>query len=280
MLNMKILSKNNNEEIKKLCDELNDICEKQKKVRGRIIAENKKRTKEEKEDKEAMNSSSKNELDNLTKQRKEKEALLEDYKYSVVEDIEKIYNELGYNVYKKILTCSDYGCYTNRQRLFIVAVRKDLGIEWQYPEPTTKDCRPTVKDAFDIIDYSGLNNPIHDIDNRPMKHSPSTIEKFKKIQPGGKSEDSYFSRGTSSRLSLDKSAPTLVPGHSAFQIHPTEHRSITVREGATITGFHTNFKFYGSHSSRCMQIGNAIPVTMAYVIAEQCKKVLISNKKF
>jgi DNA (cytosine-5)-methyltransferase 1 len=158
MLNMKILSKNNNNDIKILCDELNDICDKQKKVRGRLIAENKKLTKELLEGgekgEEEKGGDSKIELDNLSKQRKEKEALLEDYKYSVVEDIEKIYNELGYKVYKKILTCSDYGCYTNRQRLFIVAVRKDLVIEWEYPEPTTKESLPTVKDAFDTIDYN------------------------------------------------------------------------------------------------------------------------------
>ena len=211
--------------------------------------------------------------------RKELESGLETYKYSVVQHIEKIYGELGYDVYKKVLTCSDYGCFTNRQRLFIVAVRKDLGLTWEYPEPFTKDCRPTVKEAFDLLDYGGINNPATDVDNRPMNHSESTVEKFKKIGAGGKSENGYFSRGTSSRLAFDKPAPTLVPGHSAFQIHPVHNRSITVREGATLTGFDTNFRFYGSHSSRCMQIGNAIPVKMAYIMAEQCKKVLNSKSK-
>ena len=268
MLNMKILSKNNDENVKILCDELNNICESQKKLRGKLIAENKKLLIDE------TSIETKNKLNDMAKLRKEKEKLLEKYKYSVVEDIEKIYNELGYNVYKKILTCSDYGCYTNRQRLFIVAVRKDLNIVWKYPEPTTKASRPTVKMAFDLLDYNTINNPNTDVDNRPMNHTDKSIEKFKKIQPGGKSEEGYFSRGTSSRLTFDKPAPTLVPGHSAFQIHPTQHRSITVREGATISGFNTDFKFCGSHSSRCMQIGNAIPVNMAYAIAEQCKKIL------
>jgi DNA (cytosine-5)-methyltransferase 1 len=281
MLNMKILSKNNNEEINNLCLELNTICENHKKCRGKLIAENKKLSKEislvEKNQIQNTIDNIKLELDKLSKERKNKEKNLEKYKYSVVEDIENIYNKLGYDVYKKILTCSDYGCFTNRQRLFIVAVRKDLNLKWEYPEPTTKDCRPTVKEAFELIDYNDKNNPINDNDNKPMNHSKNTIEKFKKIEAGAKSTEGYFSRGTSSRLSLDKPAPTLVPGHSAFQIHPTEHRSITVREGATITGFDTDFKFYGSHSSRCMQIGNAIPVTMAYVMAEQCKKILQNN---
>ena len=314
MLNMKILSRNNNDAVKQLCTDLNDVCEKHKKVRGRLIAEKKKLGSSEatlgsseatsgsseatsgsseatsgsseatfgSSDNEALKTiieNTKAEMAALATLRKELELSLEDYKYSVVQHIEKIYGELGYDVYKKVLTCSDYGCFTNRQRLFIVAVRKDLGLTWEYPEPFTKDCRPTVKEAFDLLDYGGINDPAIDVDNRPMNHSESTVEKFKKIGAGGKSENGYFSRGTSSRLAFDKPAPTLVPGHSAFQIHPVHNRSITVREGATLTGFDTNFRFYGSHSSRCMQIGNAIPVKMAYTMAEQCKKVLNSKSK-
>ena len=129
------------------------------------------------------------------------------------------------------------------------------------------------------MDYEGINNPSVDIDNQPMNHRASTVEKFKKVKAGVKQEGSYFSRGTSSRLSNDKPAPTLVPGHSSFQIHPSEHRSITVREGGIITGFDKDFKFYRSHSSRCMQIGNAIPVNMANNLAKQCKKYLEKIKK-
>ena len=75
-------------------------------------------------------------------------------------------------------------------------------------------------------------------------------------------------------MAWDKPAPTLVPGHSSFQIHPVEHRSITVREGATITGFPTNYKFSGNHTSRCMQIGNAIPYHLGFAIADTAKKFL------
>ena len=274
MLNMKILRRDNNKEIEVLCKELDTICDKHKKIRGRLIAEKKKLVSNSNSELKIGADNTKKEMDVLSKQRKELEEKLEDYKYSVVEDIEKIYGELGYEVHKKVLTCSDYGCYTNRQRLFIVAVRKDTGIQWTYPAPTTKDCRPTVRDGFAILDYKGLNNPTTDVDNRPMNHSEATVAKFKQIVAGEKAAEGYFSRGTCSRLTYDKPAPTLVPGHSAFQVHPVEHRSITVREGATLTGFDTNFKFYGSHSSRCMQIGNAIPVQMAYAIAEHIRGAL------
>ena len=283
MLNMKILKKSDDITIMNLCSKLTEICEKHKKVRGKLIAENKKLSNisDEKEKEFLIHTieNTKKEMVQLTQQRNEIEKILENNKYSVVDDIEKIYNELGYDVYKKILACNDYNCFTSRHRLFIVAVRRDLNIKWEYPIPITKDNHPTVKEAFDLIDYHGTNNPDIDIDNKPMNHSSNTIEKFKKIKAGIKTDDEYFSRGTSSRLDSNKPAPTLVPGHSSFQIHPIEHRSITVREGATITGFSTNYKFYGSHTSRCMQIGNAIPVNMAYALAEQCKKILNQVKK-
>ena len=117
-----------------------------------------------------------------------------------------------------------------------------------------------------IINILGINDP-------NIKTKKATIEKFKKITCDKKA-DGYFSRGSAQRLSYNKPSPTLVPGHSSFQIHPEKHRSITVREGALITSFPNNYKFKGNHSDRCMQIGNAIPPNMAYHLAMKCKSYL------
>jgi len=203
--------------------------------------------------------------------------------YSVFDDIVERYKELGYDVYDKILMCSNYGGFTNRRRLIIVAVRNDLRndkIIWKWPKITNsddiKDNLPklkTIKDAFDLLDYNNINNPKTDLDNVPIKHKQTTIEKFKLITNQKKS-DGYSSRGSSNRLSFDKPAPTLVPGHSSFQIHPSEHRSITVREGAIITGFPSTYKFVGSHSDRCVQIGNAIPIHLSNALAKSCVELL------
>ena len=43
---------------------------------------------------------------------------------------------MGYTVYINKLICSDYGGYTFRKRLFIVAVRNDINIEWEWPVKT------------------------------------------------------------------------------------------------------------------------------------------------
>jgi len=208
---------------------------------------------------------------------------IDNYKYSIYDEIEKIYKELGYKVYNKVLEADKYNGYTHRKRLIIVAVRNDITKEYIYPEEKNSY---TLLDALNKIDYNGINNPSTDIDNQPMNHKDKSIERFKCI-PEGKNiaevmDDvpkelqisKFFSRGNTQRLDRNKSVPTLVPGHSNFPIHPWEHRSITVREAATISGFPIDYKFIGGHSSRCMQIGNAVPVYLADAIAKSVIKIL------
>jgi DNA (cytosine-5)-methyltransferase 1 len=289
MKNMKILCRNNyapsseklnftiSDSIEDICSEINTVIENHKKNRGSIIAVNKKIS--EKETPELTETRDKllEEKKTLEEKRKELEAILSKYTYSVIEDIEEKYRELGYKVCMEKLKVSNYGGYTNRIRLIIVAVRNDIKKEWVWPTITHDDNNEiipnllTVKDAFELMDDS--NDPNIDLDNKPMNHKASTIEKFKKITCNSKSSG-FSSRGTSKRLDFDKPAPTLVPGHSSFQIHPSEHRSISVREGATISGFPIDYKFKGSHTDRCMQIGNAIPVQLGQILAQSARELL------
>jgi DNA (cytosine-5)-methyltransferase 1 len=211
---------------------------------------------------------------------------INDYKYNVLDDIKKIYDNLGYRYYEKILQTDDYGGFTNRKRIIIVAVRKDLNKEYTYPEKLEK--KYTLNDALKLLDYDGINNPSNDNDNVPMKHSDKTIRRFKLIPEGSNIADvvddlpdelkisAFYSRGNTQRLDRNSPCPTLVPGHSNFPIHPWENRSITVREAAIITGFPIDYKFTGSHTSRCIQIGNAVPIQLSYNIALSIKKFLES----
>jgi len=217
---------------------------------------------------------------------------------NVVEDIIKKYNDLGYRVDYRILNSSWYGSYTARDRLVIVAVRNDIEKEYIFPKIThfkkdikVKNVIPidtkykklnTVGKALSLINY----NQDDDIDNLPMQHTDKTKRRFSYIPEGGNIQDvidtlpeelkisKFYSRGCTMRLSRNKPSPTLVPGHSNFPVHPIEDRSITVREAATITGFPLDYKFFGSHSSRCEQVGNAVPVHLSNAIAKSVKEFL------
>ena len=242
--------------------------------------------------------------------RRKKETILKDledngYFVSVLEDIYTMYKRIGYKVSHKILNAAWYGSSTKRERIIIVAVRKDIKADFKFPIPShmdnslkrnlDKDLEPkvyqipnTVNSALSLIDY----NNDDDLDNKPMNHAPKTVERFKYIPEGeniAKNIDKlpehlkiskFYSRGSTMRLNGNKPSPTLVPGHSNFPVHPKEHRSISVREAAVITGFPMEYKFFGSHSKRCEHVGNAVPPQLASALAKSCIQLLqqIDNK--
>ena len=232
----------------------------------------------------------------------ELESYVKNNSINVITDIKKRYEKLGYEVLIKHLNALWYGAATSRTRIIIVAKRNDVNVNFDYPEIkywnggiktlftpqiSKKFKKPvTIREALALLDVKKLNNPENDSENVPMGHSEKTVRRFKYI-PAGKNIVSvmdevpkelkiskYYSRGCTMRLHYDKTAPTLVPGHSNFPVHPVEHRSITVREAATITGFTTDYKFYGSHTQRCLQVGNAVPPPLARAIASEIKKSL------
>ena len=238
--------------------------------------------------------------------RKEKEDMikyLEDNNLliSVIDDIKMTYDKLGYNIYMQVLNSACYGAATKRERVIIVAVRKDINIDFEFPKATygnkafenkypylyiglDNEVKPlrTVNDALSTINYENKE----DIDNIPMQHSPKTVKRFTYIPEGDSianhidelPEDlkisKFYSRGNTMRLAGNEPSPTLVPGHSNFPVHPKEDRSITVREAATITGFPQNYKFFGSHTKRCEEVGNAVPPPLSTAIAKSAKELL------
>lgn len=221
------------------------------------------------------------------------------YLISVYKDILDTYQKLGYKVYSRFVNSACYGAATKRERIIIVAVRNDLKIAFKFPLATHGNPQlikkypylyenqkifpvKTVNDALNEIDYTNKN----DVDNIPMKHSTKTVERFKLI-PEGENIAShmdeipddlkiskFYSRGNTMRLDGNSPSPTLVPGHSNFPIHPRDNRSITVREAATITGFPINYKFFGSHTKRCEEVGNAVPPPLSTAIAKSVKELL------
>lgn len=222
------------------------------------------------------------------KLREKKEELINylrenNYLVSVKNDIENIYKKLGYNVYIDVLNSAWYGACTKRERAIIVAVRTDINKPFHYPKKIYPDESKyrTVGDAL-----LSIKHDLNDVDDIPMNHSKKTIERFKYVKEGenlAKKIDElpeelkiskFYSRGSTMRLDSKKCAPTLVPGHSNFPIHPKLNRVITVREAAAITGFPNDYKFFGSHTKRCEEVGNAVPPALSYAIAKQCKILL------
>lgn len=56
--------------------------------------------------------------------------------------------------------------------------------------------------------------------------------------------------------------------------HPVETRPFTIRENARCQSFPDEWLFIGSIAEQYKQIGNAVPVLLAYEIGKEIKKTL------
>lgn len=75
--------------------------------------------------------------------------------------------------------------------------------------------------------------------------------------------------GMARRLSLDEPSLTLTCSPCQKQTercHPLETRPLSVREYARIQTFPDDWQFYGSMADKYKQIGNAVPVNLAWAI--------------
>ena len=216
--------------------------------------------------------------------------LLSSGKGVIKKAIEKEFQEIGYNIASQVLCAADYGVPQKRYRLFFLGVRKDLAVSLSFPEKTTlaKDYA-TVGDT--IMDLVGKENQVPN--HIPLRHNPIVTERMKYIEEGhgipreglpvgvNKGSRSDFLDHDIKNFShvfkrLDRNLPatTMVPGHNAFPLHPTENRSLTVREAARIQTFPDDVVFCGSRQNQCIQVGNAVPVKLAEALAEHIIKLL------
>ncbi|MDE7135051.1 MAG: DNA cytosine methyltransferase, partial [Muribaculaceae bacterium] len=75
--------------------------------------------------------------------------------------------------------------------------------------------------------------------------------------------------GMARRLSMEEASLTLTCAPAQKQTercHPTETRPLTIREYARIQTFPDHWQFAGSLSAKYKQIGNAVPVNLAWAI--------------
>jgi DNA (cytosine-5)-methyltransferase 1 len=173
----------------------------------------------------------------------------------------------NYNVVYQILNSADYGTPQLRKRVIIVGCRKDLCLQYQFPVATVKKYR-TVGDVFSIPHIK--NDPNHKIG----KLTELNIKRLRHIPPGGSMKDcppdlrnNTDYRRSMRRLDLNKPSYTIVHNNCDHFYHPTETRRITIREMARLQDYPDSFIFCGNKSQQSQQVGNSVPVNLAYNLA-------------
>jgi DNA (cytosine-5)-methyltransferase 1 len=203
---------------------------------------------------------------------------------------------LGYKNHDwKIVNTASYGVPQLRKRFILIATNQDYIIPWpkpkHYKDPEDWQ-RPYEPIKKFINDISSNGSQKHLSNHEPMRHAPKTVDRFKYIKEGGKlnvdalpNDLRYSNSGKRienysnvfKRLDREEPSCTIIPGHSAFPIHPWLHRQLTVREAARIQTFPDDVVFRGTKSQQCTLVGNAFPVKAAEHFANTLKKCIDNN---
>lgn len=193
-----------------------------------------------------------------------------------------IFEKAGYEIDKQVLNAWDYGVAQKRERLITIGIRKDLASQVKYTFPKKHKYKPVLKDI--LLDCpEGPGSP----------YGEKKRQIFELVPPGGYWRDidpdiakDYMKScwdmgggrtGILRRMSLDEPSLTVLTSPSQKQTdrcHPLEARPFTVRENARCQSFPDEWEFCGSIGSQYKQVGNAVPVNLAYEIAKEIKKAL------
>ena len=223
----------------------------------------------------------------IIKDKKPKVVLLENVKHlihlkdkTIFEFILSEIESLGYTVKWDILNASRFGLPQNRERVIIIASKK----EFDFEEIPTKKAKPLKnfldkKGEFEYLDEEYTLIPEPKVQKSGLKF---VGYRNKKIRVAGV-------RPNTEHLSRVHKMPNRI--YSADGLHPTipaqetsrrfwiyhegKVRKLTVNECYRIMGFPSNFSFTDEPSPQIHQIGNSVAIPMIESLAEAIKKQLL-----
>ena len=217
---------------------------------------------------------------------------------------------LTYKVAMQVVDAADYGVPQRRHRVFFVGFRNDIDAAWYFPVPTHSSdellCQKYVTDAYwkqhvleapkaipdrlakrvsrlatgslglnAIERWQTVRDAISDLpalaksDNRD--HS---------LQSGAKSYPGHTGSPYDEPAKALKAGDHGVPGgENMLRYSNGKVRYFSIRESARIQTFPDDYKFHGSWTESMRQLGNAVPVRLAYAVAASVASRLKAHGK-
>ncbi len=209
--------------------------------------------------------------------------------------------DLTYEVVPRLINAANYGVPQKREQVFIVGFRHDVGAAWAFPDETHSR-EALIADQF----VSGTYWDRHKVAtrNRPgaphgmeaalrrmrERNEPYPVAAWRTVRdaldgltdpertPGNHLNHRYQSGAKSypghTGSPLDSPAKTLkagdhgVPGGENMMVKPDGSvRYFTARESARLQTFPDGYIFHGAWSEVMRQLGNAVPVALAQIVA-------------
>lgn len=176
----------------------------------------------------------------------------------------KEFEESGYDVQYRILNSANYGVPQKRERVIIVGFRKDLNIEFSFPDVEIEDEN----------NFAPLKKVIEKkVDEKYFFSERAVAGMMKKRESMNKGRAQDINKPCNTvgahlaKVSLNSTDPVLMEGK--------RYRRFTPREVARIQSFPDDFELVGSEAAQYRALGNAIPPVMFWHVAKAVKEELI-----
>lgn len=238
--------------------------------------------------------------------------VVDHYGDRVMDKLAEEFDRIGYSIKYQTMRATDFGVPQNRERVFIIGIRKDLDVKWEFPigagplysiEDAISDL-PPVAEGETCEEYE--KEPQNDYQKLMRDGSSKISQHFcgiygdkirtviqnvaegegkndfnKKVEAGLIDKKYYLTSGygnTYGRLERTKPSTTITNNlatPSALRcIHYEQHRALTPREGARIQSFPDWYQFEGNRTDVARQIGNAVPPLLSMAFADKIIKTL------
>ncbi|PPD45438.1 MAG: DNA (cytosine-5-)-methyltransferase [Methylotenera sp.] len=187
------------------------------------------------------------------------------YSHLLIDQI-KTFTEAGYNVVYKVLNAAHYGVAQERKRIFIVGIRNDFGLQYQFPEVThSPDAYITIKEAIGDLPL-WPEGEFYDYDFHWYYMSRDRRRDW--------SQPSKTIVSNPRHMPLHPVSPTMVKLESDKWAFTTEDkaRRFSYREAARLQGFSKEFTFPETHNAslgmKYKVVGNAVPPPLFEAVAK------------
>ncbi len=179
--------------------------------------------------------------------------------------------ELGYDVYYKVLNSVKYGVPQKRERIYIVCFRKDLEIKnFEFPKPF-----PLTRHVEDILEEDSKVKPLNQ-EKYPVTYNGVVDDTYSDkmirlgtVNTGGQGERIYSTKGIAATLSAYGGGVFAKTGGYLVDGVP---RRLSPRECARVMGYPDSYIIAENKNQAYKQFGNSVVIdVLQYIVAEICK---------
>lgn len=222
-------------------------------------------------------------------------------------------SRLAYNVFPTLVNAANFGVPQRRERVFIIGFRVDLDVQWRFPDET-HSLEALLHDQWVTGDYwrrhrvplsqrpdppeahlsairrmKALKLPLTKLPWRTIRDALDALpdpqksnESFHhnhKFQPGARTYPGHTGSPLDMPAKTLKAGDHGVPGGENMLVRPDGSvRYFTVREAARLQTFPDGYVFHGAWSETMRQLGNAVPVALARIVASSVASTLVNAR--